>query len=95
MTAEIVAMYPYQQSLMDQGGEKCIYEFKNYQLTRLYNNYQKYEEKFDWANAATSAKIDDTYTKIEATGVDGAIEYAALPTAAGLIFGYMAHGWSD
>ncbi len=66
MTADITAMYPYQQSLMDQGGENCIYEFKNYQLTRLYNNYQKYEEKFDWASADTSAKISTAdYTLVE------------------------------
>lgn len=87
MTADITAMYPYQQSLMDQGGENCIYEFKNYQLTRLYNNYQKYEEKFDWTSASTSAKISSDYTV--------ATDSAAIKAKALLGFGYLAHGWSD
>ncbi len=87
MTADITAMYPYQQSLMDQGGENCIYEFKNYQLTRLYNNYQKYEEKFDWTSANTSAKISSDYTV--------AADSTAIKAKALIGFSYLAHGWSE
>ncbi len=90
MKADITAMYPYQSDLMNQGGENCIYEFKNYQLTRLYNNYQKYEEKFDWTAADTSAKITSDYTLVTDT-----ISAAALIVSATAVIGYLAHGWSD
>lgn len=90
-TADITAMYPYQQSLMDQGGENCIYEFKNYQLTRLYNNYQKYEEKFDWTNANTSVKMEG-YTAVANTDL---VTAASVVASATILFAYLAHGWSD
>ncbi len=92
MTANITAMYPYQQSLIDQGGENCIYEFKNYQLTRLSNNYQKYEEKFDWTTASTSTKIGSDYTLVPSTDL---VNNAAVLANALTAFSYLAHGWSD
>ncbi len=65
MKADITAMYPFQADMVSMGGENCIYEWENYQLTRLYNNYQDYEETFDWTNTvATDMPIDaNTWTK--------------------------------
>ncbi|HBM99991.1 MAG TPA: hypothetical protein DD384_01975 [Firmicutes bacterium] len=86
MTADITAIYPFQADMVSMGGEHCIYEWKNYQLTRLFNNYQDYEETLDWENASTSdMPIDtDNWTKDDTLAARVAL---ALVT--------FAHAWSD
>ena len=89
-TADITAQYPFQQDMIDMGGENCIYEWKNYQLTRLYNNYQKYEEKLNWEAADTANKGIDMATWTPANAADKL--FIAKVTAA---IAYLGHAWSD
>ncbi len=86
MKADITAIYPFQSDMVSMGGENCIYEWKDYQLTRLYNNYQNYEETLDWTKASTNDKPVDanTWTKD--------LTLALTATAAIATF---AHAWSD
>lgn len=85
MKADILALYPTNNAQVAMGGEHCIYEWKNYQLTRLFNNYQDYEETLDWENAAIDTPIDaNSWTK-------GDVALVATVTAALATF---AHAWS-
>lgn len=63
MKADILAVYPENDKQVKMGGENCIYEWENYQLTRLYNNYQDYEETMDWAKADEAKKPIDLNDK--------------------------------
>lgn len=86
MKADITAMYPKQDAMVTMGGEHCIYEWKNFQLTRLYNNFQDYEETLDWENASTNdMPIDANAWTKDATLV------ASVPVA----LATFAHAWSD
>ncbi len=86
MKADITAIYPFQSDMVSMGGENCIYEWKDFNLTRLYNNYQNYEETMDWTKASTNDKPIDanSWTK-DATLVLTAT--AALAT--------FSHAWAD
>lgn len=90
MKADITAIYPFQSDMVSMGGENCIYEWKDFQLTRLYNNYQDYEETLDWTKASTDDKPIDanTWTKDATLGVT----LAATVTAA---LAKVSHAYSD
>lgn len=62
------------------GGENCIYEWENYQLTRLYNNYQDYEETMDWTKADGAEKQIDlnTWTLDATLAVKGLAVFASF-----------------
>lgn len=91
-TVDVTAQYPFQADMIAMGGEHCVYEWKNYQLTRLYNNYQKYEETFDWNNANTSVKSIDTSTW---TAVTGTVEVVAFATTVTAGLGTLSHYFAD
>ncbi len=82
MKADILAVYPQNDKQVAMGGENCIYEWENYQLTRLYNNYQDYEETMDW-NKADGAKkpidLNDKNWTLDATlAVKGLLVFASF-----------------
>lgn len=80
MKADITAVYPQNDAQVKMGGENCIYEWENYQLTRLYNNYQDYEETMDWAKAEkSSVQIDlNTWTLDASLAVKGLAVFASF-----------------
>lgn len=80
MKADILAVYPQNDEQVAMGGENCIYEWENYQLTRLYNNYQDYEETMDWAKADEAKKPIDlnTWTLDATLAVKGLAMFAAF-----------------
>lgn len=92
LTVDVTAQYPAQADMIAMGGEHCIYAWKNYQLTRLYNNYQKYEETFDWENADTSKKSIDANTWTAVTGTVDITAYAVIVTAG---LSYLGHYFAD
>lgn len=80
MKADILAVYPQNDKQVAMGGENCIYEWENYQLTRLYNNYQDYEETMDWAKADGAEKPIDlnTWTMDATLAVKGLVVFASF-----------------
>lgn len=80
MKADILAVYPQNDKQVAMGGENCIYEWENYQLTRLYNNYQDYEETMDWAKADEAKKPIDlnTWTKDLTLAAEGLLVFASF-----------------
>lgn len=80
MKADILAVYPQNDKQVAMGGENCIYEWENYQLTRLYNNYQDYEETMDWAKADGAQKPIDlnTWTLDATLAVKGLAVFASF-----------------
>lgn len=80
MKADILAVYPQNDKQVAMGGENCIYEWENYQLTRLYNNYQDYEETMDWNKADGAQKPIDlnTWTKDLTLEAEGLLVFASF-----------------
>ena len=80
MKADILAVYPQNDKQVAMGGENCIYEWENYQLTRLYNNYQDYEETMDRAKADGAEKPIDlnTWTLDATLAVKGLAVFASF-----------------
>lgn len=80
MKADITAVYPQNDKQVAMGGENCIYEWENYQLTRLYNNYQDYEETMDWAKADEAKKPIDlnTWTEDITLAAEGLLVFASF-----------------